>query len=163
MGTHGGVRLGAGRQKISKRQLSVRVSDRTFEAIETFGGEADISTAVRQMADYAGGVNFCIDEENSVWAKFTIFDEISASTIPEAFDKLLVYINTTVSSRPPMYACGRNLLTVKGRLPLGNDASLWIWAAARRTTAPTDTEFNDDQQKIVRALENHGLIATWCG
>jgi hypothetical protein len=160
MGSHGGSRQGAGRPSISKKQISVRVSNRTIKAIEAFGGDADISAAVRQIADFATGVNFCLDEESCVWATFTPFEEIYASTIAEAFAHLINFIKTN-SSSTYIYACGRDLLTVKSRLPLGNGSSLWIFVAEKRMVRPTDDEFENDKQKILRALKARDLDVRW--
>ncbi len=160
MGLHGGSRQGAGRPRLSKKQISVRVSNRTIEAIEAFGGDSDISTAVRQIADYASGVNICLDEQNCVWAKFTPFEEIYASTLPLAFNNLKNYIKENFSPAN-IYSCGRQL-TVKGRLPLDNELSLWVFVAAKRLVLPTDDEFNDDKEKILHALKICGLEVRWC-
>lgn len=160
METRGGVRQGAGRPKTSVKQISVRVPEHTTEAMKAFSGGTDISSTVRQMADFSASMNLCIDEKSKVWARFCLFEEIEAPTVDAAFNRLVVFIKDKLCPTS-IYSCGRDLHTVKGRLALGNDSSVWFYVASQRTASPSNEEFYEDKQKIMRTLKNLGLEVKW--
>lgn len=158
--SHGGRRLGAGRPRVADVQLTARVSNAASKSIKAHGLDGGIAAGVRYVADFSAAATAQLPPGSAVWVSFQPLVGSEAKTVDEAYREI---VNRLLADGgcPAIYRCGRDLLTVKARIPLGNDTSLWLSVPAMRVQPPSKQEYEADIRKIEDFLVDTGLNAVW--
>jgi hypothetical protein len=158
--SHGGKRLGAGRPKVADVQFTARVSGAASKTIKAHGLDCGIAAGVRNLADFSAAVTAQLPPGSAVWVSFQRLSGSRAKAVDEAYREIVSRLLAD-GGRPVVYRCGRDLLTVKARIPLGNDTSLWLSVPAMRVQPPSKQEYEADIRKIELFLVDAGLDAVW--
>lgn len=104
-------------------------------------------------------ITACLDEQGQIYARFQVPDQTTASTIDEALNDILTGLQD--QGTIPIYPVIGSYLTVKGRIPLGNNRSFWVFRATRRIRSASQNEINSDRLAILDVLKSRGLICNW--
>lgn len=158
--SHGGKRPGAGRPKVADVQFTARVSKAAAQSIKAHDLEEGMAAGVRQMVDFSTAVTAQLPLGSEVWVSFHPLVGSRATAVDKAYQEI---VNRLVADggSPVVYRSGSHLLTVKARIPLGNDTSLWLSVPAKRVQPPSKQEYDEDIRKIESFLVEAGLLAVW--
>lgn len=158
--SHGGRRLGAGRPRVADVQLTARVSSAASTSIKAYGVGDGVAAGVRRMADLSAAITAQLPAGSPVWVSFQPLAGSRARDVEDAYREILQHL-FALGGRPVAYQCGRELLTVKARIPVGNDTSLWLSVPTRRIHPPSAKEYEVDLGRIKAFLINAGLDPMW--
>lgn len=160
LSSHGGRRLGAGRPKIADEQLTVRVTSAASESVKALGQAHGVAAGVRYAIDLAASVTVPGQTVSEVCVSFQPLADSKATTVEEALEEIFQWLHSC-GHVLSVYKCGREALTVRARMPLGNSFSLWLSVPARRLKAPTPKEYQADLRKIKEFLVARGFQFCW--
>lgn len=131
------------------------------DVLKTFkSGGKGWQTRINEALQEQLSITTCLDAQSEVYARFPApSEEVNASTSDDALEIILSNLKNqgTIS----IYPVASSQLTVKGRIPLGNGHSMWIFRAAKRIRPASKREVTTDRRNILHALESKGLNCAW--
>lgn len=136
---------------------AIRLDADLLEAFKSHG--KGWQTRINETLQEQMTITACLDAQSQIYARFRIPDETSVSTIDDALNDILIGLQD--KGTIPIYPVIGSYLTVKGRIPLGNNRSIWVFRAAQRIQPASQSEISSDRLEILNALKSKGLICHW--
>lgn len=148
---------GRPRSDENKVFTAIRLDADLLEAFKSDG--KGWQTRINEALQEQMTITICLDGKGEIYARFQVPDQTTASTIDDALDDILTSLQN--QGTVPIYPVVGSYLTVKGRIPLGNNRSFWVFRAARRIRPALQNEICSDRLEILSVLKSRGLICNW--
>ncbi|NDU79957.1 MAG: BrnA antitoxin family protein [Ferrovum sp.] len=154
------IRIGRPKAEVTKERITIRLSRDVVTQFRA-SGEGWQTRIDEALCEQSLAVTACLDQQKDVYIRFLVSEQSEAMTFDAALEGILSSLRMLGAMPIPIYPVISSRLTVKGRISIGNNLSIWVFRAARRIQPASPQEIAVDRKEIDSVLESHGIHCNW--